>query len=86
VCGREPRPQDAGCGCVGAASGVVEEVDGVAACSGVDEDECLFGGGVGFVCGGVGLCCRGARLLVVLLGIGNVTEVECLPSGEGVHF
>ena len=53
---------------------------------GVDEDEGLFGGCVAFVGCGAGLCGGGAGLFVVLPRISNVTEVEGLPSGEGVHF
>ena len=32
------------------------------------------------------MCGGGAGLFVVLPGLGEVAEVECLPSGEGVHF
>lgn len=81
VRGGEPGPQDPGHSCVGTASGAVEEVYSVAACSGVDEDECLFCGGVRLVCDGARLCCGGARLFIVLPGIGDGTEIECLPSG-----
>ena len=84
--GRQPCPQDARCGGVGATSGAVKEVDRVAGRSSVDKDERLFGGSVGFVWDGVGLSRRRTGEFIVLPGVGHVAEVECLPSGEGVHF
>jgi hypothetical protein len=86
VRGSKPCPKNSGRGRVGTASGVVEEVDGVAGCSGVDENECLFGGRVAFVGYRVRLCGGGPGLFVILPGIANITEIERLPSGEGVHF
>ncbi len=65
---------------------MVKEVDGVAGCSRVDEDECLFGGRVAFVGSGAGLRGSGPGLFVVSPRICNVTEIERLPSGEGIHF
>jgi hypothetical protein len=46
----------------------------------------LFGSGVAFISYRSGLRGSGPGLFVVLPGIGNITEVKCLPSGEGVHL